>query len=124
MDMVLVAGAAAGLIMGSFGYVLARFWAKPILAYQSLKKRLARLLTKAADEDTMAAEAGDTLRRSAMELQKLVDEVLPQWYALALEKKGERPGEAVRHLQTLANCTSPEAAQRRIAAVQESLKLR
>jgi hypothetical protein len=109
--------------MGSFGYVLARFWALPVLSYRRLKRRLAHILATIASERVIASEARDALRRSAMELQHMADDALPQWYALALHKKGEQPGEAVRHLQALINCQSPDAIEHRIASVQASLGL-
>ena len=65
----------------------------------------------------------DALRAMALALQGLVDEGLPTWYALALQKKGEQPKEAVRHLQALVNCRETAAIQRRAAAVRESLDL-
>jgi len=123
MDMVLVGGVVLGLVMGSFGYVLVRFWAQPVLAYRRLKRRLAGLLDTAAREQAVPVEARETLRRIALELQGMVDDMLPIWYTLALQKKEERPLDAVRHLQTLANCKEPAAIRQRVAAVQGCLRL-
>ncbi len=123
MDMILVGGVVVGLVMGSFGYVLVRFWARPALAYRRLKLRLAPLLDTAAREQAVTVETRDTLRRIALEIQDMVDDMLPLWYTLALQKREERPRDAVRHLQTLTNCTEPAAICQRIAAVKQCLRL-
>lgn len=123
MDMVVVGGVVVGLVLGSFGYVLVRFWARPVLGYRRLKQRLAGLLKTAARDQAIPAEARDTLRRIALELQDMIDEMLPLWYSLALQKKGEQPADAVRHLQTLANCKEPAAIRQQIEAVQGCLRL-
>jgi hypothetical protein len=123
MDMVLVAGIAVGLIMGSFGYVLVRFVLRPVMSYRRLKQLLANPVKAAARDKTLTDDARDTLRRTAAELQDLLDEVLPVWYALSLQKRGEHPKEAVPHLQALANCREPSAITQRAAAVIQSLRL-
>jgi hypothetical protein len=53
----------------------------------------------------------------------MVDEGLPRWYIMALHKNQEQPKEAVRHLQTLANCREPGAIRQRVTAVQNCLRL-
>ena len=123
MDMILVSGVVVGLVLGSFGYVLVRFWARPVLAYRRLKQVLAGLLDTAFKEQAITAEARDTLRQIALELQDMLDEMLPLWYTLALQKKEEQPSDAVRHLQTLVNCKEPAAIRQRVAAVQGCLRL-
>lgn len=63
MDMVLVGGVVVGLAMGSFGYVLVRFWARPMLAYRRLKRHLAGLLDTVARKQALPAETCHSLRR-------------------------------------------------------------
>lgn len=123
MDMVVIGGVVVGLVMGSFGYVLARFGIRPMLGYRRLKHNLAGLLDTLIKTQAISAEARDTLRRTAVDLQKMVDEMLPHWYILSLHKKEERPADAVRHLQTLANCREPAAIRQRATAVQNCLGL-
>ena len=123
MDPLIIGGAVVGLAMGSFGYVLVRFGARPVLGYRRFKRDLAGLLDALDAGEALNRDKRDALRRMAVTLQELIDTELPTWYALALQNKGERPQEAVRHLQTLANCKDPAAIQRRAAAVQESLGL-
>lgn len=123
MDMVLVGGIAVGLVMGSFGYVLVRFGLRPVVAYRRLKGCLADLMDAAARDRTLTEEARGSIRRSVLELQDLLDEVLPVWYTLALQKRGEHPRDAVRHLQALANCREPSAIAQRAASVRECLRL-
>jgi len=123
MDMVVIGGVAVGLVMGSFGYVLARFGIRPLLRYRRFKHGLAGLLDTLIKTQAISTEVRDTLQRTAVELQDMVDEGLPRWYIIALYKKEERPKDAVRHLQTLANCREPGAIRRRITAVQNCLRL-
>ena len=123
MDMVLIGGAAAGLILGSFGYVLVRFGARPMLSYGRLKKKLEERLQRVANEKAVTDQSGKALRQIALELQEMVDEHLPVWYRLSLQKKNEQPKEAVRHIQSLVNCKDKEALRKRIAAVRQNLRL-
>ena len=123
MDMVVIGGVVAGLVMGSFGYVLARFGIRPLLRYHRLKQGLAGLLETLLKTQAISSEARDSLQRTAVELQDMVDEGLPRWYIMALHKNQEQPKEAVRHLQTLANCRAPGAIRQRVTAVQNCLRL-
>jgi hypothetical protein len=123
MDMVVIGGVVTGLVMGSFGYVLARFGIRPLLRYHRLKQGLAGLLDTLLKTKAISSETRDTLQRTAVALQDMVDEGLPRWYIIALHKKEERPRDAVRHLQTLANCKAPEAIRQRVTAVQNCLRL-
>lgn len=123
MDMTLIGGAAVGLIMGSFGYVLVRFGLRPLMAYRQLKRRLKGIVDTAAREKALSEDAREALRHSAVKLQDLLDDVLPVWYKLALKRREERPEEAVRHMQTLANCREQAAIRQRADAVQQSLRL-
>jgi len=123
MDMVLVGGIAVGLVMGSFGTILVRFGLLPVVAYRRLRGQLADLLDAAIRGRTLTDDSRDALRRKALELQDLLDEALPVWYTLSLQKRGAHPKDAVRHLQTLANCREPSAIVQRAAAARECLGL-
>ena len=123
LDPIIIGGAVVGLVMGSFGYILLRFVARPLLGYRRIKTRLANALAGASTQGVLKGNERDALRRLALALQALVDEGLPSWYALALQKKGEQPKEAVRHLQALVNCREAAAIQHRAAAVAEALGL-
>jgi hypothetical protein len=123
MDIVLVGGIAVGLVMGSFGYVLVRFVLRPVIAYRRLKTQLAGLVHTAARDKALTDAARETLRHSAVELQDLLDEVLPVWYAVSLKKREEHPKEAVPHLQALANCREASAIFQRASAIIENLRL-
>jgi hypothetical protein len=123
MDMIVIGGVVTGLVMGSFGYVLARFGIRPLLRYRRFKHGLAGLLDTLLKTQAISTEVRDTLQRTAVELQDMVDAGLPRWYIMALHKKEEQPQDAVRHLQTLANCKAPEAIRQRVTAVQNCLRL-
>jgi len=123
MDMAIVAGIAVGLIMGSFGYILVRFVLRPVMAYRRLKGHLKDIVPSAARDEALTDDARGTLQRKAAELQNLLDEALPVWYALMLQKREEHPKEAIPYLQALANCREPSAIARRAAAVAQCLRL-
>jgi len=123
MDMILIGGAAVGLVMGSFGYVLIRFGLRPVLGYRRLKRRLSSLLNRVEGLESLTEDERHLIRRLAVELQTAVDDGLPQWYILALKNKEVHLRDAVRHLQTLANCKGQEAIHTRAQGVRTSLKL-
>ena len=60
------------------------------------KHGLAGLLDTLIKTQAISTEVRDTLQRTAVELQDMVDEGLPRWYIIALYKKEERPKDAVR----------------------------
>ena len=121
-DPVLIGGVIAGLVMGSFGYVLFRFAWRPVHRYRRLKGQI-RAIVEPGRPDTLDATDRDRLRQLAVELQELTSGEWPQWLRLSLERRGETPEEAVRHIQSLVNCRDRAALKKRGAAVWRSLGL-
>ncbi len=119
-DPVLIGGVIAGLAMGSFGYVLFRFAWRPTRRYRRLKNQI-RGIVGPDRPDALDGASRDRLRQLAVELHALTSDGLPHWFRLALERRGEDPGEAVRQIQSLVNCRDREALQKRSAAVCRAL---
>ena len=121
-DWVLISGVIVGLALGSFGYILFRFAWRPARGYRRLKQQIAALLIPGPEKDLDAAER-DRLQRLAVELHDLTAESLPNWFRLAIQRRGERPDEAVLQLQRLVNCREAAACRRRRQAVCQALGL-
>ena len=77
MDMVVIGGVVAGLVMGSFGYVLARFGIRPLLQYHRLKQGLAGLLETLLKTQAISSEARDSLQRTAVLALESIECVQP-----------------------------------------------
>lgn len=124
----LVLPAMLSFVMGAFGYILIRFWAVPIVKYRRLKGRIANSLRglAAAEPASIQETAGhrQQVKRQAAQLTALYAGDLPQWYKLWLRNRGELPQQAATHLMTLANIRKFEHGRRRIAQIQEALKLK
>jgi hypothetical protein len=123
VDAVLMTAIAVGLVAGSLGFVLARFVLAPLARYKLLKRRIEALAIRVEDAVPLETVQGEA-RVCALSLQGLLDEHLPRWYRLALQNRGERPAEAVRHLQFLAGCRDAGDRKRRAALVRASLRRR
>ncbi len=119
-DPVFIGGVVAGLAMGSFGYVLFRFGWRPVRRYRRLKNQIRAILGPGRPE-ALDGTGRDRLRQLAVELHELTSGEWPQWFRLALERRGESPEEAVRQIQRLVNCRDREALEKRSAAVCRSL---
>lgn len=118
-------GVGIGFVGGSFGYILARFWLRPLLAYGHIKRKIAAALAaagNAAETNTGRPDAA-VLRQTAAALTDCYNETLPNWYKLALANRDESPVEAARHLMTLAGTRNAEHAADRIAKVKAHLKM-
>ena len=119
-DPVLIGGVVAGLAMGSFGYVLFRFGWRPVQRYRRLKNQI-RAIVGPGRPDALDRNGRDRLRRLAVELHELTSGEWPQWFRLALERRGETPEEAVRQIQSLVNCRDRETLKKRGVAVCRAL---
>ncbi|MBI9085242.1 MAG: hypothetical protein JEZ11_16720 [Desulfobacterales bacterium] len=118
-------GVGLGFVAGSFGYILARFWIRPLLSYGSIKRQIAAALAAAgsAAESKTGRPDVAVLRQTAAALTDCYNDTLPNWYKLALANRDESPLEAARHLMTLADTRNTEHAADRIAKVKAHLKI-
>ena len=115
-------GIAVGFVAGSFGYILARFWFRPLLAYAAIKRKIAAALADAGKNQGLPDAAA--LRRHAAALSDCYSDTLPNWYKLALVNREESPVEAARHLMSLAGTRDPGHVADRMKQVRKHLRLR
>lgn len=115
-------GIAVGFVAGSFGYILARFWFRPLMAYMAIKRKIAAALADGGKNQGLADAAA--LRRHAAALSDCYHDTLPSWYKLALANREESPVEASRHLLSLAGTKDPGHAAERMKQVRKHLRLK
>jgi hypothetical protein len=122
MDPVLVLGAGLGVAIGSFGYVLFAFVARPIMRYRRIKSHIAQLfpsgkpLETAPDYRRLALDLAD-------QLQNCCNSDLPAWYKQVLQNRDELPSEAVTSLQKLATARHLDTATKHAGHILSHLKL-
>ena len=114
-------GIAVGFVAGSFGYILARFWLRPLMAYAGLKRKIAAALSNAEQNQGLPDAA--VIRRLAADLTDCYNDTLPNWYNLALANREESPVEAARHLMSLAGTKEPGHAADRMKKVRNHLRI-
>ncbi len=100
-------------LAGMLGYLLYRWWYRPVVTYRRLKNRI----LKALDPPAPAKE----LRQLAVELQALYDEKLPPWYRIKITQSGADPLEAVKELMKLGNTKQKAHVQRGIEKIASAL---
>ncbi len=122
-DPVLIGGVLVGLAMGSFGYVLFRFVWRPTHRYGHLKKQIKAIVGPGRPDEVPTADR-NRLRQLAVDLHALTTDELPQWFQLALQRRGESPEEAVRQIQSLVNCRDRASLEKRCQAVYRSLGIK
>ena len=134
MDPALYIVAMVSFLLGSFGYVTAKYIIIPIARYGKLKRRAARLLARygknsAADENSAKQPSGDSgfkkkLRQLSADLADCWMAQLPHWYKLYIEgRRQESPLDAATQLMTLANTRNREHAGRQMETIKSCLKL-
>ena len=126
-------GLVASFFIGSFGYVIVQFGVRPIYKYRKLKKLIIRDVTGYINSITPEGESGgihnqnaDTVQRMRVhsaDLAECTDDVLPHWYKLLLNSRGEAPEEASKHLMILSNTYKYDHAQNRIEKIRRSLRI-
>ncbi len=128
-----LAGAALGFMIGVFGFIIVRYWIRPVSGYGRLKKRaaeaveghLALLEKNSADTQTKKEfkESRQRLRRAASELTDAFHQELPHWYRIRLRARGEDPPEAAGLLMKLSNTRDPVPGRRQGEQLRELLFL-
>lgn len=122
-------GVLVGFFLGSFGYVLSRFIVTPLLQYGKIKRRLAadlRDVAKSGERESLTDRDVASIARlhqHARVLTRHVEEGMPLWFRLSLERRNEQPLAAAAELMTLANIRTPEHLGKRVARVRELLGL-
>lgn len=136
MDSSLLIAAGASFVAGLSGYIIVRFWIKPILRYtrmkRKLKQELSRYLAWMSETDgpgkTKVSDPGKpTLkdaRKYAMTLSTCYKEEIPYWYRLLLDSREESPAEALGLLTNLSKIRDPEQVKARIYRVRKKMGLK
>ena len=117
--------AILSFIIGSFGYVIARMWVRPLLKYRRIKARVRSLMdeTENLKNDATAVDfPGRKAKEIAATLSDCYNNTLPQWYQLMLSNRDESPENAVAELMALANIKERQHALKRISNVRACLK--
>ena len=82
-------------LAGMLGYLLYRWWYRPVISYRRLKGRILTAINPPAP--------AKELRQLAMELQTLYSEKLPPWYRIKITQSGADPLGAAKELMKLGN---------------------
>ena len=126
MDSSLLIAAGASFVAGLLGYIIVRFWIKPIVRYTSTKRKLNHELTRylaqmsetAGSDKKKAQNRGKPTLRNArkytMTLASCYGEEIPYWYRLLLDSRGESPTEALGLLTNLSKIRDHEQIKDRI----------
>ena len=123
--------AAISFIIGMLGYIIARFWVRPIGHYNrqksSLKSELEHfetLLNRYDQQTWKKSSAKNRLQSARKAASRMVDvytSELPYWYKLVLGRRGESPLNATAPILALANIRHPEHARIRLQQVRKAL---
>lgn len=100
-------------LTGMMGYLLYRWWYRPVVSYRRLRGRILNAL----DPPAPAKE----LRQLAMELQTLFNEKLPPWYRIKITQGEQDPLTAVKELMKLGSAKQKVNLQRSAANVSSAL---
>lgn len=132
MNSLLIAGGIS-FLAGMFGYVIARFWVRPIGQYNkqkhSLKSELDHfesLLNRHDSQtwkETVAADRLHSARLAVTKMAEVYTTELPYWYKLVLGQRGETPLKAAAPILALSNIRHPEHARIRLQQVRKALLL-
>ncbi len=130
MNSMLVA-AAISFLAGMLGYIIARFWVRPIGQYNKQKNSLKseldhfEFLLNRHDlqtwKETSAADRLKLARKAATQMVDVYTSELPYWYKLILGRRGEAPLKATAPILALANIRHPEHARIRLKQVRKAL---
>ncbi|MBW1899340.1 MAG: hypothetical protein JRI61_09805 [Deltaproteobacteria bacterium] len=128
----LILSVIACFFLGSFGYVIVQFWARPIFKYRSIRKRviqnLADYLNSFDQEDKgenfhgIINRRAEEMRRYTLELTECFNSSLPVWYKMLLRGRGEFPEEIASHLMVLSNTRNYNHARNRMEKIRQVFK--
>ena len=111
-----------GFLLGSGGYILHRFYVKPIIKYRRIKGKIAKALTQLTRE--APPPAAKHFRALAAELNHCYSTDLPLWFQLLLTRRKEDPPAVAGHLMTLAKTKNPAHIRQRIEQIEASFQIR
>jgi hypothetical protein len=116
-------------VSGALGYIILKFWIRPILGYRKLKRRILSDLRDIDSADSAERTAGSeqknkwktAIRKHGAELTDHYNYDLPRWYRIVLQQRGENPIEAAKHLLKLPGTPGGEDAKRTMEKIKEYL---
>lgn len=128
------------IICGALGFLVANFWIRPIIRYKEIKFQITSDLIYYKDAITdrpyvmkdevnvsrhqKMLERMDANRKRSADLTACY-KMLPSFYRkLFLDSRKESPGEACFQIMELSNTLNSEQADKRIAKIQELLKIK
>ena len=136
MDSSLLIAAGASFVVGMTGYIIIRFWIKPIARYTTTRRRLNRELTRflskinkttgfKKDEKLKAQKLSNPTLRNArqytMTLVSCYNDEIPYWYRLFLDSRGESPADALGLITNLTKIRDPKQIKDRIDRARKKL---
>ncbi len=136
MDSSLLIAAGASFIAGLLGYIIARLWIRPIVRYNSTKRKLDHELTRylaqineSAEPDRRVAQnRADAMlraaRQHAVDLVSCFSAEIPYWYRLLLDSRKESPTEASGLLTNLSKMRNREQVKNRIERARHTMGLK
>lgn len=136
MDSSLLIAAGASFITGVAGYIIVRFWIKPIIGYSATKRKIKHELDRylAQNIDTATSNEKQKLkednpglrnaRRHIMKLTTCYSEEIPYWYRLLLDSRGQAPGEALGLFTHLSKIRDPDQIKDRINSARKKLGIK
>ena len=135
-DSSVLIAAGASFVAGVIGYIITRFWIKPIVRYTITKRKIRRSLSSyviviETQEKTGASltrrQSGDRFlqqaKKNALILASCYTEEIPYWYRLLLDSRGESPAEASGLLTNLIKIRDMRQVMERVAQAQKKLGL-
>jgi len=125
--------ATFSFLVGVLGYIITRFWLRPIGQYKKQKHSLKNeldlfegLLDQYDIQTWKEATALDLLqsvRKAAAVMTEVYTTELPYWYKLVLGRRGEAPIKAAAPILALSNIRHPEHARIRLQQVRKALQI-
>ncbi len=125
--------ATTSFILGSFSYIIMKFFIIPIIKYKKIKREIFssifNYLNTINDDrsdsriQTKIDECVNNMRQLSDDLAECHDIVIPVWYRLLLLKRGESPEIASEHMNILYNTRDYERAKNRKEKILEALKI-
>ena len=125
-------GAVLGFVIGVSGFIIVRYWIRPVSAYGRLKRKIADAvaghlaLTAESPQSGKKADFSASqkqLRKLAQELTDAFHHDLPHWYRIRLRSRGELPPEAAAGLMKLSGSRQAEPARKGAEKVRRLLHL-
>ena len=125
--------AIISFVAGAFGYIIIQLWIRPISGYRKIKNKVALTIkyysksknNKNIDKkiELQMKEWNKANKQSSVELSASYNEILPNWYKMLLDSRGESPIDASKHLMILSNTRNYDHMEKHIEKIKNYLKI-